>query len=78
MNIETQKIALIEWLVSLQDKNLLDRIELLKEEAIKEFAGNNKPMPNQEYEAMLNRAEEDYAKGNTVSQQDLEVESERW
>lgn len=77
MNIAVKKVELIEWLTRVQDESLLEKIELLKKQAIREsYEMRLKPMSSEKYKSMLDQAEMEYQAGNTTSQEGLEKESE--
>lgn len=79
MNIADKKVELIEWIASLKDHTLLEKIEQLKQQSISEaYQANLKPMTPKQYKARLDQAEADYQQGNVISQEEIEKESENW
>ncbi|MCL7762789.1 hypothetical protein MPF19_05125 [Polaribacter sp. Z014] len=75
MNIQARKLSLIEYLVSLKDENLFEKIE----ESVLELKGSKLSIFTEE--ELILRAEEanlDYNKGNYSTQEDLEKESKNW
>lgn len=79
MDIQTKKLKLIEDFLSISDEKLLDKLDhLIKEEKHKGFVGNLKPMSINEFHEMVNEAVEDYEKGNTILQEELEKEVLTW
>ncbi len=79
MNIAVKKIELIEWLARIQDKSLLEEVEILKKKAIAaSYESNLKPMTSQQYKSLLDQSEEDYKNGKITSQEGIEKESENW
>ena len=79
MNIAAKKVELIEWLAKIQDKSLLEKVEILKKKAIAEsYESKMKPMTSRQYKSLLDQAEEDYKNGRVTSQENLEKESENW
>lgn len=79
MNIAVKKVELIEWLAGIQDRSLLEKLDILKRKAIAEsYESRMKPMTSQRYKSLLDRAEEDYKRGRVTSQEDLENEAENW
>lgn len=79
MNIAAKKVEIIEWLVQLQDEQMISEVEKLKNQSIKEmYEARLKPMSANAYKLMLEEAEEDYKKGHVIDQSRLEKESESW
>lgn len=79
MNIAVKKVEIIEWLVQLKDEQLLDKVEKLKKQSIKEaYESRLRPMSAKAYKAMLEQAENDFKQGRVISQERLEKESETW
>ena len=79
MNIAVKKVELIEWLTRIQDKSLLEEVEILKKRAITEsYKSKMKPMTSKQYKSLLDQAEEDYKNGRITSQEGIEKESENW
>ena len=79
MNIAAKKVELIEWLAKIQDKSLLEKVEILKKKAVSEsYESKMKPMTSRQYKSLLDQAEEDYNNGRVTSQEDMEKESENW
>ena len=79
MNIAAKKVELIEWLAKIQDKSLLEKVEILKKKAIAEsYESKMKPMTSRQYKSLLDQAEKDYKNGMVTSQENLEKESENW
>ncbi|WP_166387103.1 hypothetical protein [Polaribacter sp. 11A2H] len=75
MNIQARKLSLIEYLVSLKDDNLFEKIE----ESVLELKGSKLSVFTEE--ELILRAKEanlDYNKGNYSTQEDLEKESKNW
>lgn len=79
MDIQTKKLKLIEDFLSISDEKLLDKLDhLIKKE---KHLGNSvdiKPMSLNEFHEMVNEAIEDYEKGNTILQEELEKEILTW
>jgi predicted transcriptional regulator len=61
---------LIQWLASLQDLALLEKIEELKKQAL-ESSYELKPMSTEEYEAMIEASEEDIKEGRLYSHEEV-------
>ncbi|MCO6490022.1 MAG: hypothetical protein J5I98_16540 [Phaeodactylibacter sp.] len=63
MNVQAEKFKLIEWLVQLQDPNMLEKLLRLKEQAeINAYETELKPMSREELEARAKASEEAIAK----------------
>lgn len=79
MDIQTKKLKLIEDFLSISDEKLLDKLDhLIKNEKHKGNSENFKPLSINEFHEMVNEAVEDYEKGNTILQEDLEKEVLTW
>lgn len=79
MDISAKKIELIAWLTQLQDKAVLQDIESLKNKSSsKSYESSLRPMSNNEYKTVLEKAEDDYKKGKVTSQKDIEKQSQNW
>ena len=79
MNLAVKKVELIEWLARIEDKALLEQVDILKKKAMAEaYEARMKPMTSHQYKSLLDKAEEDYKNGSVTSQEDLEKESENW
>lgn len=73
MDIAVKKIELIEWLVRLQDKSLILKIEALKMGSIKDIYEQRIPETMQDLQAKLDRSEQDIKTGRVHSQKDVEA-----
>lgn len=73
MDISVKKIELIAWLVKLEDNNILDQINLLKEKF-----SSTKPISPEEYREILDLAEADFKDGRITQQEDLIKETKNW
>ena len=79
MNIAVKKVELIEWLTRVQDRTVIEKIESLKNQSIKNsYEAKLKPMSSKAYKSMLEKSEEDYKQRKIISQKALEKESEGW
>lgn len=78
MNIQTRKLNAIEYLIHLQDEEVLNKIE---EEIQKNIAINRrivKPFSENELLQRAIKSNEDCLSGNFKSQEQLEIESTKW
>jgi hypothetical protein len=76
MNIQAEKLKLIEWLVSLQDETIIERIKLLKE-----GSANNADWWDTISESEKMAIEEgikDIENGNVVSHEDVRKRYDKW
>ena len=74
-----KKLKLIEDFLSISDEKLLDKLDhLIKKEKYKSKTENLQPMSMDEFHEMVNEAIEDYEKGNTILQEELEKEVHTW
>jgi hypothetical protein len=71
MDIALKKVELIEWLARLQDEKLIQRIETLKKQSIKELYEQRTPNTLEELSAKLSQSERDIKEGNVHSQEDV-------
>jgi hypothetical protein len=79
MEIALKKMELIEWLIKLNDKSTIKKVEELRNQSVKSrYEAKLRPMSSRAYKSMLERGMEDYKNGRTTSQEDLEKESENW
>lgn len=72
MDISSKKIELIEWLTRLQDKKLLQQIDRLKKESVKNAYQLRTPGSVEEIETKLDRSDKDIKAGRVSSQADVE------
>jgi hypothetical protein len=78
LNIQTRKLNAIEYLIHLQDEEVLNKIE---EEIQKNIAISRKIVEPFSENELLQRAiksNDDYLSGNFKSQEQLEIESTKW
>ena len=78
MNIQTQKLNLIERLLLLQDESIIKKIEKMLEVSIKKSQLNLKPMSVDEFYARVEQSEIAIKEGRIISQIDLEKEVASW
>lgn len=72
MNIAVKKVELIEWLARLQDEKLIQRIEMLRKDSIKEIYEQRMPKSMEQLQAKLERSEKDIIEGKVHSQEEVE------
>ncbi len=79
MDLQTRKLTLIERLIWLNDLTTLNKIDKLLDKSAKvNYEARIKPMTNAEYKARLDKAEDDFKKGNVTEQSDFEKEILNW
>lgn len=72
MNIHAKKIQIIEWIASLKDPELLNKIETLKKQSVKEsYEAGLTPMSMEAYEAMIASSEQDIKAGRLYSHEEV-------
>ncbi|MEJ0057152.1 MAG: hypothetical protein WDN75_16740 [Bacteroidota bacterium] len=72
MDIAVKKVELIEWLVRLQDESIIQRVEDLRKDSIKNVYEKRMREMVQEPEMKLDKSDDDINSGRTHSQQDVE------
>ncbi len=81
MDIQAEKLQLIEQLLRTRDIRILEQIrELLKKEdnPVVGYHADGKPMTQQDFIQMIEDSEEEYRQGKFQSIDDVEKESEGW
>ncbi len=72
MNLDARKVELIEWVASLKDQDLLEKIEDLKKQAVREaYESELQPMSQQLYETLIAESEADIVAGRIYSHEDV-------
>ena len=78
MNIQTQKLNLIEQLMLLNDKSIIRKIEKMLELPVRRSQTSLKPMTIDEFYARVEQSEKAIKEGRIIRQGDLEKEAENW
>lgn len=81
MDIQAEKLYLIEQLTRVQDINIIRRIKRILNddlEAVSGYRSNGEPITKQQLIANLEEAEKRIQAGRYTSQEDLEKEAESW
>lgn len=85
MDLQAEKLHLIEWLAQLKDEEIIHRIKALRAKAQKgdkgkvvAYAADGSPLTLKAYNERLKKAEEDIRAGRVTSQEDLEKEAKGW
>jgi hypothetical protein len=72
MDISVKKVELIEWLARLQDEKLIQRIEALRKNSVKELYEQRMPKTAEELQTKLSQSEKDIQQGKVHSQEEIE------
>ena len=81
MNIETEKLYLIEQLIKVRDAAILRQLkEILdnESESIVGYGVNGEPITAEKFVNRVQEAEKRIAAGDFTSQEDVEREAENW
>ena len=79
MDLQTRKLTLIERQIWLTDLTPINKIDKLLDKSTKvKYEARIKPMTNAEYNARLDKAEDDFQKGNVNEQSDFKKEIQNW
>ena len=79
MNIEKSKMEVMEMLLKVRSKSLINQMkELLQKEMIVGYTTAGKPLTLEKYNARLAEAEAQIARGEVISQEDLENKIKKW
>lgn len=79
MDIQAAKLDLLQKLMNVSDASLLDEVrKLLDKNMVVGYTVDGKPLNRKQYDARLALAEEQIAKGQSITQEDLEREVENW
>ena len=78
MNLQTQKLNIIESLLQLNDKNVLTEIETYLKSKLAVTAENKKPFTKKELINRATKSNKNIASGKVLTQSKLEKTSELW
>ena len=78
MNLQTQKLSIIESLLQLNDKTVLNEIETYLKSKLVALDETKKPFTKKELLNRAKQANKNIATGKVVSQTKLEKSSELW
>jgi len=79
MSLQETKWNVMQKIMNVSQPSLLDKInKLLEKEMIVGYTVNGNPLTKEAYDGRLQKAEEQLSKGNFISQEDLEQESDKW
>lgn len=79
MGLQASKLSLVQKILSLNQESVIDKIdELLEREMIVGYTIDGKPLIKAAYNERIAIAEKQLQNGESISQEDLEKESENW
>ena len=81
MDIQAEKLLLIEQLLRIRDARVIEQVrELLKKEnnPVIGYEADGRPITQQDFIKKIEQAEKEYGQGNYQTIGDLEKESESW
>jgi hypothetical protein len=79
MGIQAVKLNLVKKILSLEQESVIKKIdEILENEMIVGYTVDGKPLTQKAYNERIELAEQQLKNGQTISQDDLEKESETW
>lgn len=79
MGLQASKLKLVQKILSLNQSSIIDKIdEILEREMIVGYTVDGKPLTKEEYNQRIAIAEAQMKCGETLSQEELEEESENW
>jgi actin-like ATPase involved in cell morphogenesis len=79
MNLQEAKLGVIQKIMSVSKSSLLEKIDkLLEEEMVVGYTVEGKPLTKEAYNLRLQKAEEQLKSGLSITQEELESESENW
>lgn len=79
MDIQSKKLHFVQEFLRLRDEKLIDKLsEMLKMERRKKLKEELKPFSKNEFNVMIDRAEQDSLNGKLTSAKELKNEIETW
>src|SRR5690606_41481993 len=81
MDIQAEKLLLIEQLLQLRDVKVIEKIRQLLEKSYNPIVGyepDGKPITQQDFIKQIEQAEKDYESGNHQNIDEIERETETW
>jgi len=79
MDIQAKKIHFVQEFLRLKNEDLIDKFErLLRLEKVKNYESEMTSMSMEEFNKMIDKAEEDSKQGRTISASDLRNEIDSW
>lgn len=79
MNLQASKLSVVQKILSLNQESIINKIdEILDREMIVGYTVDGQPLNKEKYNQRIALAEKQLKNGETISQEDLEKESENW
>ncbi len=79
MDLKAVKLEVMQKIMNVSTESLLEKIDkLLEEEMIVGYTAKGAPLTKKDYNLRLEKAEQQIASGDYLSQEDLEKEAENW
>ena len=78
MDLQTRKLNAIEYLINIQDENILNKIEATIYESKAIESPKLKPLTKKQLIDRAIKANKDYSMGKTKTQEQIESESDNW
>ena len=77
MDLQTRKLNIIKYLIHLQDEKLFSKIESIIQTRV-EDKNNLEPFTRKQLLERAKKSNEDYLAGRIITQEELEIQSEKW
>ena len=79
MSLQAAKLTIVQKILAVEQASVLERIaEILNNEMIVGYTTKGKPLTEKAYNRRIAVVEKQLKNGDTISQEDLEKESENW
>jgi len=79
MRLKDRKLNIVQKILLVEQESILNKInEILEKEMIVGYTVDGKPLTKSEYNQRMAVAEKQLQYGDTISQEDLEKESDEW
>lgn len=79
MGLQASKLSVVQKILSLKQESIIHKIdEILEREMIVGYTVDGQPLNKESYNQRIAVAEKQLKNGETISQEDLENESENW
>ncbi|MEQ8909233.1 MAG: hypothetical protein RIC95_08575 [Vicingaceae bacterium] len=79
MSLQASKLSVVQKILSLKQESIIKKIdEILEKEMIVGYTVDGQPLTKEKYNQRIAVAEEQLKNGETISQKELEKESENW
>jgi len=79
MGLQASKLSVIQKILSLKQESIINKIdEILELEMVVGYTVDGKPLTKKKYNQRIAIAEAQLKSGETMSQEELEEESENW